>query len=789
MPWDVTNKEDKGGRLLGLILSSGWLVNLYRGNVINYHNATTELLKRGKDKQSHKKISKVKDWEKEAHNVAGDRNESRKRRRMIVMLLEEYSKIFEDQPQLLGVKILLILTLLSQASAEINWIVVHQVEQAPPKTKNHGLRMDLETIQILFYMEKIRNLIRDFNTKELLYTYLIAALKEADLKDIESKLEVMDANTNDLRTLVENIKTISLVERDGEKMVESKIHRCDLGRLITQLSVRSQQTSSPMQKDANLAHQLELTALHVQMIRNPDKVFREAADLTFLYFFSDTFMDYFNHCFSFIDNTLQHNESYQIIFNFSHLIAFPSICQDFTECLNSMCPEEYEEVIRTSRDLANDFLETMAEKTAMFLDKYCKKMIRETLKQQPRTMASKFVAKYNKEVMENPKEIPESEEESRTRRMTASGNILLLMKNNLVRKYLFETNLENISLIIRELPQAFFQMASINIANFTLIPENYLLDIITEKVREQLKSYIYFDTATTDIYSLLPSQILLKVSTYCQSLINIDPGLDLANILKETLYDLRADDEVVHQSFLNKYLTKLFQLISTPHCYYNKSLACFVQLNTNMEYSVDWPELFTSCQELQALSELVGTEGILWMIENIRKDITASISGLVSIVNRNSDILQQKQPSEDILKQLSDVPSFILTCIDIGKKLGLLNLVVEAHENQTRQRIPYLQSLMDLMITPEPSCFIPFEVSESTLTIVEAMGLQCDHKVDTDPTTSQQILDMLQSALPLLASLTSSRYFHSSLNSDPIELDCHKNSINCLGDAVNMIIK
>ena len=60
MPWDVSNKEDKGGRLLGLILSGGWLVNLYRGNVINYHTSTTELLKRGKDKQSNKKISRVK---------------------------------------------------------------------------------------------------------------------------------------------------------------------------------------------------------------------------------------------------------------------------------------------------------------------------------------------------------------------------------------------------------------------------------------------------------------------------------------------------------------------------------------------------------------------------------------------------------------------------------------------------------------------------------------------------------------------------------------------------------
>ena len=121
---------------------------------------------------------------------------------------------------------------------------------------------------------------------------------------------------------------------------------------------------------------------------------------------------------------------------------------------------------------------------------------------------------------------------------------------------------------MRELSQVFFQTPNIKIANFTLIPENYLLDFLTDKIRERIKSFIYFDGNSSNVYSLLPSQILLKVQTYCQSMINLDPGLDLVILIQDTLHDLRALDEVVNISFMSKYLTKLFQLISSPHCYY-----------------------------------------------------------------------------------------------------------------------------------------------------------------------------------------------------------------------------
>ena len=125
-------------------------------------------------------------------------------------------------------------------------------------------------------------------------------------------------------------------------------------------------------------------------------------------------------------------------------------------------------------------------------------------------------------------------------------------------------------------------------------------------------------------------------------------------------------------------------------------------------------------EEFQSLCQLMGTEGIIWLTSQIRKDITTNIDQLVELVKKNKVLLLSRQDHEEGLKQLSQVPSFVLICIDIGKKLGLLHLVVEAHEEVTRQRAPYLHALMDLMITPEVLGFIPFQLAESTVTIAEA---------------------------------------------------------------------
>ena len=57
----------------------------------------------------------------------------------------------------------------------------------------------------------------------------------------------------------------------------------------------------------------------------------------------------------------------------------------------------------------------------------------------------------------------------------------------------------------------------------------------------------------------------------------------------------------------------------------------------------------------------------------------------------------------EILKYLSNVPDFILTCIGIGKKLGLLNLLQDAQETVSKEKSNFLFASIDLMMRSQMS--------------------------------------------------------------------------------------
>ena len=130
MPWDVKAKDDSGAKLLEVILTNGWLTNLYRNHLLHYHSTIAKLIKRDKnDKKKGRKEEEIKKWEKLSHSIMTnleDKRNRRNKRLKLAMLLEDYSVLFEDQPALIGPRILMIMTLLALASSEINWLVVHQ---------------------------------------------------------------------------------------------------------------------------------------------------------------------------------------------------------------------------------------------------------------------------------------------------------------------------------------------------------------------------------------------------------------------------------------------------------------------------------------------------------------------------------------------------------------------------------------------------------------------------------------------------------------------------------------
>ena len=85
-------------------------------------------------------------------------------------------------------------------------------------------------------------------------------------------------------------------------------------------------------------------------------------------------------------------------------------------------------------------------------------------------------------------------------------------------------------------------------------------------------------------------------------------------------------------NYLGKYKEKLLGLIASPRCYYNQYLDCFVSLTPEMSYQVGLAEVLTSCDQLQDLAEICGTEGMVWFTGQIQKDIAVDLANLLKIV-------------------------------------------------------------------------------------------------------------------------------------------------------------
>ena len=94
----------------------------------------------------------------------------------------------------------------------------------------------------------------------------------------------------------------------------------------------------------------------------------------------------------------------------------------------------------------------------------------------------------------------------------------------------------------------------------------------------------------------------------------------------------RADDNMVIQNYLTKFKESLIKSIFSPQCHYNESLECFISLDQHMGYSLGSAEMITSTQTLEDLVEIVGTEGIVWLIGQIELDICTKVTKLVQIV-------------------------------------------------------------------------------------------------------------------------------------------------------------
>ena len=531
-PWDVKDKsgKDGGNKLLSVILTTGWLTNIYRSTMLNYHSALRGILDRSKDRYKGKKLEQIKKWEDIAINTAADPTNVRNRKTMrqkLALLLEEYVTLFEDQPLLIGPRILLILTLLAQATSEINWLAVHQNGQMPKKKKEaeQCLYTTQETISIIYFSNKLKGLIRE--NRDLLRVYIVETLKGQEIMEIQQKVSQMDVSRevmDDVKKVVKNISDLSLEEGLDEIKINSQVHFFDIGRLLTSLSMSTLSTttsSCPVLMNPQMTEKLEMSCLHLALLTDLEMAVKKHSNMTFLYFFQDTLEDYFNFVF-------------QIPYNIGYIIAFPELCQDFTSVVHKMCSEEQEMILQDVFKLTNNFFEKMAEQAVENLDIYTKEIMSMERKIQPQFVAEKFSAGEREF---RARKAAEDFDQGNTHRKSNKSQqkedkVIVEEKREHVRTNLFETRAEVLTIGLQELLNVFISRPPLQIASYSFFPESFLLDKVSDKIMERMKSF--YNT------SLLPSEIKLDINTYIHTLINLDPGLDFAQLAQDILYDMRS---------------------------------------------------------------------------------------------------------------------------------------------------------------------------------------------------------------------------------------------------------
>ena len=526
-PWNVKDKADGGSKLLSVILTTGWLTNIYRSTMLNYHSALRGILDRSKDKYKGKKVEQIKKWEDMALNAAADPTHKSNRktlRQKLALLLEEYVTIFEDQPMLIWPRILLILTLLAQATSEINWLVVHQNGQMPKKKKEaeQCLYTTQETVSIIYFSNKLKQLIR--NNRDQGRIHLVEMLSGEEILEIQQNISQMDVSRevmDDVKRVVNNISNLSL-EEGLETKINSQVHFYDIGRLLTSLSMSPSTTTSscPVQMNATMTEKLEMSCLRLALLTDLEMAVKKHSNMTFLYFFKDTLEDYFNFVF-------------QIPYNIGYIIAFPAMCQDFTSVVHKMCSEEQEMILQDVFKMTNNFFEKMAEQAVENLDLYTQEIMKMEREIEPRVVAEKFSAgerEFRARKAAEDIELGNTNKKANKSKQK-DEKVINEEKREHVRTNLFETRTEVLTIGLQELLNVFISKQPLKIASYSFYPESFLLDRVSDKIIERIKSFYNF--------SLLPSEIKLDIKTYIHTLINLDPGLDFALLANDILYNMR----------------------------------------------------------------------------------------------------------------------------------------------------------------------------------------------------------------------------------------------------------
>ncbi|XP_017264088.1 nck-associated protein 1-like [Kryptolebias marmoratus] len=767
------NTNQASQELWKMALRSGLYLTLTRDEVLNIHKVSEDLLDTFKGYS--KRIADIKECRE--HTLVNCGALHREKRHFLRVALKELCKVLEDEPGLLGPKALFVFMALSFSRDEVLWLVRHSENM--PKIKTPEDYNDNQMAELLFYMEKLRELMKKYS--HVVQRYHVQYLAQFDALVLNDTIQNMYVCPEEesvlMSSFVSTLSALSIKQVENKEEFDFRAQRMDWLRLQAYTSVNK--APLPLKEYPDLAKVMNLIQFHTRMVDSLEEMLHETSELSILCFYPRVFEKMFSQ--SSEEMTMKR-----------YMMSFPSVCSHFSHCGHPLCPEESDILEKRSLRLCVTFLEQIAKQTSGVMLEICAEQRNLNDQLLPKHCAETISAARHRK---QKKPVPKKGEVQKEKPGAES-----LRKDRVV-----VTNMDKLHLLLTELCSSYSLCSDLIIFNHIITPTEFLLSQLEIRLSEIIVRMINYNQNTQEIAR--PSDLLAGIRTYTTSLHNLSShiNVDITRLVKSILLqqtqplDSHGGQTVTHL-YTTWYLEGLLRQASSSLIIHCPTKQCFVNQTTENEPAFRAEE-FSDIAELQALAELIGPYGLKFLGENLMWHITSQVSELKKMVIENMDILVQMKnyfdkPEEmtNLKKRLTGGENALKRMTIIGVILSFRSMVQNCLKDILQKHCPFLmgpiESLRDF-ITPEAD----IQVTLSIFELASAAGLKCDIDPDlvaaignmkTDNTSVEEEFKLSRLLLVYIAvSLPSLTLDPNSIYSR--EHGGHNNNIHCLAAAINQL--
>ncbi|XP_041837245.1 nck-associated protein 1-like [Melanotaenia boesemani] len=767
------NTNQASQDLWKMALRSGLYLTLVRDEVLNIHKVSEDLF--DSIKGYNKRVADIKECRE--HVILNCGALHRERRQFLRGAMKELFKVLEDEPGLLGPKALFVFMALSFSRDEVLWLVRHSENM--PKIKTLEDYNDNQMAELLFYMEKLRGLMGKYNhVVQRYYVQYLAQFDALILNDTIQNMYVCPEEESVLMSsFVSTLSALSVKQVDSKEEFDLKALRLDWLRLQAYTSVNK--APLPLKDYPDMARVMNMTQFHTKMVDSLEEMLHETSELSILCFFPRVFEKMFSQ--SSEEMTMKH-----------YLMAFPSVCSHFSQCVHLICPEEIEALEKRSLCLCVTFLEQIAKQTSSVVLEICAEQRNLSDQLLPKQCAETIsAARHRKQKKPLPKKGEVQKEKPGAESVRKDRTVY--------------TNVDKMHLMLTELCSSYSLCSDLIVFDHTVVPTEFLLSQLETRLSEIIVRMANYNQTTQEIAR--PSDLLASIRAYIANLhsfssyVNVDVTRLVKSVLLQQTQPLDSHGaQTLTTLYTNWYLEGLLRQASSSLIVHCPTMHCFVSQNTDTEPTFR-AEQFSDVSELQALAELIGPYGMKFLGENLMWHITSQVSEMKKMVIENMDILVQMKNNFDKPEEMANLKRRLTGGENVLKRMTIIGVILsfrsmaqDCLNDILQKHCPFLmgpiENLRDFITNKAD-----IKVTLNVFQLASAAGLKCDFdpalveaisNMQTDNTSvdeefklSRLLLVYVAVSLPTLALDPNSFYSR--------EHGGHNNNIHCLATAINQL--